>query len=506
MGSIGGMLGLGGGASGTGFAPPAQTGLTAGTTADQLKTSYTGNQDALTQQQALVTALQAQNGLGNQSSVFNQLQGVANGTGPNPAQAQLAQATGANTANQAALMAGQRGSGQNVGLIARQAALQGAANQQNAAGQAATMQANQSLNALGQLGGIANTQAANQIGATTANTSAQQQEQNILQGANSAYNTANVAQQGNVNNANASLAQTGMQGQQAVIGGLLQGAGSAASLGKAHGGIIRKNYANGAQVTKAPAFSGSPDQVSFGPDSGAYNVTAQPISNTAPAVASTGITSNGPKSAFTSFLTGGASSPQAKLQQGVAGAVGGLGKAIGNAFKSPTAAQDTTPGAVAGAGDNYATSANNFGADASASAPGAADNFGVAPLSDPGMSAGDSGSAPSLGLEKDAKGGMAGRMAKGGKVPAMLSPGERYLNPREVAKVASGKKDAASAGEKIPGKAKVKGDSLKNDTVPKTLEEGGIVLPKSVMESKNPHWAAHKFVSQIMLRNKGLKR
>jgi hypothetical protein len=78
----------------------------------------------------------------------------------------LSQATGANTANQAALMAGQRGSGANAGLMARQAAQQGAANQQNSAGQAATMQANQSLNALNSMGSLATSQANQQANAT----------------------------------------------------------------------------------------------------------------------------------------------------------------------------------------------------------------------------------------------------------------------------------------------------------------------------------------------------
>lgn len=84
-------------------------------------------------------------------------------------------------------------------------------------------------------------------------------------------------------------------------------------------------------------------------------------------------------------------------------------------------------------------------------------------------------------------------------VPAMVSPGEVYLPPSAVSKVAGGA-DPIKAGEKIPGKAKVKGNSYANDTVPKKLEEGGIVLPKSVMESKNPHWAAHKFVQEIMAK------
>lgn len=243
MGGIGGMFGLAGGASGSGYAAPNQgVGVTSGTNTAQIGTAYDANQSALQSQQALLAALQSQNGLGNQSQVYNQLQGVANGTGPNPAQAQLAQATGQNTANQAALMAGQRGASSNVGLMARQAAQQGAANQQNSAGQAATLQANQSLNALGQAGNMANTQASQQIGATTANTQANQSEQQILQNALSQQNNANVSMQSNINNANAGLANTSAQGQQQIVGGAMNGAGAA--LMAAHGGVIG-SYADG---------------------------------------------------------------------------------------------------------------------------------------------------------------------------------------------------------------------------------------------------------------------
>ncbi len=92
------------------------------------------------------------------------------------------------------------------------------------------------------------------------------------------------------------------------------------------------------------------------------------------------------------------------------------------------------------------------------------------------------------------------KYAEGGKVPAMVSPGEQYLPPQDVKKVEQGA-DPLSVGERIPGKAKVKGNSYANDTVPKTLESGGIVLPKSVMEAKHPHWEAHKFVAAIMAKN-----
>lgn len=84
---------------------------------------------------------------GQQQSLANQLQQQTLGQGPNPAQAALNANTGTNVANTAALMAGQRGASANPGLIARQAAGQGAQIQQNAVGQEATLNAQQQLSA-----------------------------------------------------------------------------------------------------------------------------------------------------------------------------------------------------------------------------------------------------------------------------------------------------------------------------------------------------------------------
>lgn len=97
-------------------------------------------------------------------------------------------------------------------------------------------------------------------------------------------------------------------------------------------------------------------------------------------------------------------------------------------------------------------------------------------------------------------------LAKGGKVPAMVSPGEKYLPPEEVEKVKRGEKEPVSAGRTIPGQAKVKGDSLKNDTVPMTLEEGGIVIPRSVMQSKDPAEQARKFVAAVVAKQKSKRK
>lgn len=218
------------------------------------------SQAALGQQAGLAQALQNQNGIGNQSNVYNQLQGVANGTGPNPAQAMFNQATGNNVANQAALMASQRGAGQNVGLMGRQAAQQGAGIQQNAAGQAATMQAQQQLGALGQMGGVANQQAANQIGsignlnqyAQGQQGLAQQNQANLLNSIN-AQNNAGVSMQSNLNNSNVGMQENqntvNAQTQEAnaknkagIFGGLINAGGGALAAVLYKGGEVGSGY------------------------------------------------------------------------------------------------------------------------------------------------------------------------------------------------------------------------------------------------------------------------
>jgi len=369
MGAIGGMLGLGGGAGGSGFSTPS------GTNEGQIQTAYNQNQTAMQGQNALLQALQSQQGLQNQSNVYNQLQGVVNGQGPNPAQAMLNQATGQNVANQAALAAGQRGAASNVGLLSRQAAQQGANLQQQAAGQGATMQAQQTLGALGQAGELANTMAANQIGQQNANTQAVQNEQNILQGAN----TANNAVQGQ-------LANTRL-GQQA---GLLGGVGNAV-------GAITHLFAGGGSVGGS-AFT--------------------------------------PQSMFAQAMN----APQGSVPQFTA------------ADNSPLFAQK----------DKNKTAAAPAPTPAQIAAPVTKGAQNITPT--------NSMMDPSTAM-----------VAKGGNVG-----------------------DKLKQGGHVPGQAKVSGDSYKNDTVKALLSPGEVVVPKSVMESKDPVRGAAEFVRGVLAK-KGAK-
>lgn len=219
---------------------PSMANINSGTSLDQINEAYGHSQAGLAQQQNFVNALNAQNGIGNQSNVFgqqqalaNQLQGVANGTGPNPAMAQLNNTTGQNVQNQAAMMAGQRGAGANVGLMARQAAMQGANTQQQAVGQGAVMQAQQQLagmNALGQqqanMANLSTQQVGQQANAINGYNTMAQGEQGQLLGANTNYNNALVSSQNNVNNNNTAISQGNQNTKANMFGGMMSAASS----------------------------------------------------------------------------------------------------------------------------------------------------------------------------------------------------------------------------------------------------------------------------------------
>lgn len=210
-------------------------------TTQQATDAYTQQQQLQQQQHNLAGQLGAQNGIQNQSNVYNALQNVATGQGYNPAQAMLNNATGANTANQAALMASGRGAGANPGQIARLAAQQGAANQQNAVGQGAALQAQQSLGALGQQGGLATQMVGQQMGQTNQNAATNLGEQQALLNSIAGVNTANVANTSQMNQNNTSRYNAAQDMSGNMIGGLMGGAASAI------GGPVAKIFSNFAE-------------------------------------------------------------------------------------------------------------------------------------------------------------------------------------------------------------------------------------------------------------------
>lgn len=201
MGAITGMLGLGGGAAGTGFGGPSV-----------MPADYTG--------------------MANLQDVYKQLGQVAAGQGPNPAQAQYFK----NIQDLSRQQAGALSSVQGISpaLATRMISQQGSAAQQNAAAQAAANQAAQQLGAMGQMGGIAGTQA--QIAA--------QMQQNVNQ-----YNAALAAQQ--------------MQNQMKFIGGAFQGLGASGMGGSGIQTAAGGMHAEGGMIDK-PTYPDSEPQSSVG--------------------------------------------------------------------------------------------------------------------------------------------------------------------------------------------------------------------------------------------------
>lgn len=76
------------------------------------------------------------------------------------------------------------------------------------------------------------------------------------------------------------------------------------------------------------------------------------------------------------------------------------------------------------------------------------------------------------------------------KVPALVSPGELIVPP------GGSPKD----GRVVPGQAWVAGDSETNDTVPVKLDEGAVVVPRTVTQSLDP-----RRVAEFMAAVKGEK-
>lgn len=351
-------------------------------------TDANGNVVANEQQIATYNnTLMAQNGAQNQTDVYNKEGQIAAGTGPNPALAQLNQTTGTNVANQAALMAGQRGATSNVGLLARQAAQQGATTQQQAVGQAATTESQQQLNALSAQAGIAGQQVAEtQTGLGQGATTALGNQGQVL-GAAGTFNTNITGGTGSVNSANTPTNVGNQQEGYGLANGALSGAGTALIKGSA-------------PTTPAPA-PGIP-------------------------------TSNGP----------------------------------------------------------------NLGVNT---------NFGTPSFSYKG--------GEIHGRDRMAKGGhpsfvaqflhgqVTPKMASGGKVPAIVSAKEVYLNPNQVKEVVERGADPMKIGHHFPGKDKVKHDSLKNDVIKTELDEGGVVLPIHITTHKNASHLGRKFVERTMAKH-----
>lgn len=195
---------------------------------------------------------------GNQRLMSTDLANQAAGIGgPSPEQAMLQQQTGQNTSMQAALMAGQRGASSNPALMAKQIAQQGAANQQNAAGQSATMAQQRMLGAQNQRLQLEQSMAQNSLQAQNISQAAlASQNKDITAGVLGAQNTVAGVNANNQSSSNNLIG--GVLGAGAIAAAmLLNKGGKVKPKGYESGGIIRYDEAADPGTPPAQQQSGS---------------------------------------------------------------------------------------------------------------------------------------------------------------------------------------------------------------------------------------------------------
>lgn len=499
-------------------------------------------------------------GVSNQNAGFQGLantagryEDVASGRGPNPAQAMLNQQTGNNIAQQAALMAGQRGAGANVGLLARQAAQQGAATQQQAVGQGATMQAQQSLNALSgltaaqqaaanvaqqqvgnqqsqqqlasgiaqqqinsqlagnqALAGVAQQQVGNQLAAnqafnqqgntltgqqiaqTNQNTQLAQQQQNIEQQGINAQNASNVGMQSNINSANAGLISSQMKGQTGMIGGIMNGIGGAmGNIGGSGSGGSSGGGGGGAAGAAGGASAGTRRSApgSDGP--------ATAPSSTSSSTGATGAVDTAPSS-------NPSSNPQEMPYNAARGGMihemagGGYADTAGaTQAGAPTANPIAVPVAQTGPSSSFGQFLKDVGG-------------GMSGDEDSNKGFGGAGMSSLVGSAVGGVGSLFSRGASSSNVNARAgADGEAMGSNHKASSLAKGGavKNLENGGGVNASEQKQKavqsGNSYSNDKIPALLSEGEVVIPRSVMQSKDPARGSAMFVAKVLAKKRG---
>ena len=504
--------------------------LQAGTNNDQLNQAYTGAQNGINAQVGLANTFnpQAAQAVAQQGQLAGAYTNMMNGVGPNPATAELAQATGTNVANQAALMAGQRGAGANAGLIARQNAQQGAATQQQAVGQAATLQAQQAIAAQQNLAALSAQQAGQAAGSTTALNQAQQNEQNILQGANTAYNNAAVGMQSNINNVNAQTAAANQNMNANILGGIgsmVSGAsGPIASMFGAKGGRVPQDleFASGGQIAANPltAVIAQPQQMQApgagytpvsmpmsGPQMAAPIQLPQPTENFSKDVQN--VKDANKKKADTNKQQSDAANQRVDQQFAQSPGADSLQMP---AFGSSSRFAHADGGEIESGYTQPADSSSGPNVPSTSTLPADTVNFAQAWAPSKG-GGGGGGMGGIMALAALSDGGnihpahdpmyfhkyFGGGDVEGKGVPALVSPKEVYLSPDKVHKVVHEGADPMKIGYQFPGQDKVKGkNSKKNDFIKTTLQEGGVIVPISVTQHRKAPEKSREFVLKHM--------
>lgn len=384
--------------------------------------------------------------LSNQGALANQLLQQSQGAGPNIAQLQLQQATNQNIQQGAGLIGSQRG--MNPALAARVIAQQTAAANQNAAGQSGVLRAQQQLAAQQGL----------------ANVYGQQAGENLT-------NLGQLTQaQTAANQSNAGAAAQNAQQGAGLAGGILGGVSSAISSFLAEGGEVESPQKKLQRLLVSPGNKVVPMHLADGGLS-LFGNSMIPVVQPAPS---------------TYMPTSGGNYGSATPSSYGAGL--SVGQGLASLFsKSKSSPADPLAGATSlGSTSSYDPTLTAFG-NAAANNPGqAAGNAGFA---------GDGVINPDETDQSITQGDTAYKnAAHGGKVPAMVSPGERFIPPKYVEAVRNGKKKASEVAPKFPGKARVSGDDEENDTIPVKLPTGGVVVKRTKANSDED---AREFLQQI---------
>lgn len=268
-------------------------------------------------------------------------------------------------------------------------------------------------------------------------------QQSTLQNALAAYNNANVGMQSNLNNTNQATSAQNAATNAGLIGGAMQGVSGLMSLSK--GGVVPnqkpavKGYDMGGPVTPAPAMGNWGFNDMAPVDNDAVMGMTSQYINAGGKALDQGLSSVGENLSLSKLMGSGGGGEQDGQQ--MAGGAGDAGGITGGGMMSP-------------------------GAE---------------------MGGGEGGGLALLALA-----------SKGGEINDHMTHMAKIYHPNF-----KGNAKLKSAGGKVPGQAKVKGDSSKNDTVPTMLSPGEIVLPRSVTQSKDPVKAAADFVAEKLREKQG---
>lgn len=437
------------------------------------------------QSQATGGAGPAQDTIRRQSALSDQLEAASRGEGPNPALEQLRQTTQANARAASGTAASARGI--NPAIAARMGVDAAAGANQQAAGQAATMSAQQQIAARQALGANLSATAGTQLGQQATGIQAlgtagglQQGQQQInaqVAGQNAALDLGAQQLQAGIESGNA-------QANAGIVGGLLNGAGAAAGAGALSDERVKKDVHRSETREAVPGVPQATFRYKGEPEGAPKHVgvIAQDLEKKHPELV--GRTADG-------LRTVPARPPFAYAQGG-----------------------DVQDGAPPPPLYSYL--------DKLHAAQGLADGGGVAPAKPSAAATAGAGlSAFGKSMSKPEHDGfhditamhLSGMYANGGSihsaqpVDALLSPGERVIpaavahSPSAPARAAHMVEDGEAA--EVPGRAKVAGDSPKNDTVHARLEPGSIVIPRSVVNRKDAPRATASFVASVLKRSGG---